>query len=551
MNSNEHLEKPRSLDGALSTFLPIGMGLFGIMAMMISTNQGPGIGGDATIYIKSAENFIHGNGLGLVGPQGEFRLLPYFPPFFSLVISMLGIFGFDLVEGTHWLNMILFGGLITLAGWSTIRITKSWQLSLLFMFFILASPVLIPIYSWAMSEPLCLFLGFLGLVMLYEALGKEETGIVFYGSAVATGLSFLTRYSAAAFIGAGVLGWLLLRSSTWRVRLRDMLAYVLTAGLPMVIWVIYDISQTTTLASRSIENAAEIAWRFGNLWPSLEEVILFWVIPNSWVFTPKYDPRLNHILFIIVATLFFTWFYIVGKKLLTCLDDEYYRNHYRFGVILLTFSLSYLAIISIVYIFTFPPITIYHRMLSPLHVAIMWLVTLLISVTFQLMPHQQKWIKLISMTLVFMVVWYGWRTTRIVQQNYAVGFGYTAPDWRSSETINQVRDLSKDTLIITNEQNAVLFLTDRPAYPMKEIYRVEPLSVFFSFGQGDLESDETQRMFREGAALVLFNSIQRQMGDLYGDLADDRIQKLTEGLYKAYEGKDGSIYYIDEQASLQ
>jgi hypothetical protein len=315
--------------------------------------------------------------------------------------------------------------------------------------------------------------------------------------------------------------------------------------------VIYDISQTTTLASRSIENAAEIAWRFGNLWPSLEEVILFWVIPNSWVFTPKYDPRVNHGLFFILVSLFLTWFYVVGKKLLTCLDDEYYRNHYRFGVILLLFSFAYLAIISLVYIFTFPPITIYHRMLSPLHVSMMWLLTLLISVTFKLMPHQQKWIKVITIGLVFMVGWYGWRTTRIVQQNYTVGFGYTAPEWRTSETIDRVKRISRDTLIITNEQNAVLFLTDRPAYPMKEIYRVEPLSVFFSFGQGDLESDETQRMFREGAALVLFNSIQRQMGDLYGDLADDRIQKLTDGLYKAYEGKDGSIYYIDEQASRQ
>ena len=43
--------------------------------------------------------------------------------------------------------------------------------------------------------------------------------------------------------------------------------------------------------------------------------------------------------------------------------------------------------------------------------------------------------------------------------------------------------------------------------------------------RGGVESDENQRLFREeGAALVLFNSIFRQMSELYGEQAPQRVE---------------------------
>ncbi|NMC81162.1 MAG: hypothetical protein GYA59_17520, partial [Chloroflexi bacterium] len=67
--------------------LLLAVALLGVWVLLLSTHWGPGIGGDATIYITSARNLLEGRGLGLIGPRGEFRLLPYFPPFFSLVLS--------------------------------------------------------------------------------------------------------------------------------------------------------------------------------------------------------------------------------------------------------------------------------------------------------------------------------------------------------------------------------------------------------------------------------------------------------------------------------
>ena len=64
--------------------------------LFISMVQGPGVGGDATIYITSARNLLEGNGLGLINAAGEFRLIPYFPPFYSLVLAFFGLFAIGL-----------------------------------------------------------------------------------------------------------------------------------------------------------------------------------------------------------------------------------------------------------------------------------------------------------------------------------------------------------------------------------------------------------------------------------------------------------------------
>jgi hypothetical protein len=108
-----------------------GAAVLGMALLVVATRLGPGVGGDATIYINSAQNLLKGAGLGLVGPRGEFRLLPYFPPFFSLVLSFLGLFRVDLVAAARWLNILCFGGSVWLAGFMLWKATRSLLFSLL------------------------------------------------------------------------------------------------------------------------------------------------------------------------------------------------------------------------------------------------------------------------------------------------------------------------------------------------------------------------------------------------------------------------------------
>ncbi len=148
--------------------------LIGIALVAYSTVLGPGIGGDATIYITAARNFISGKGLGLIEADGAFRLLPYFPPGFPLLLSLFGLTGIDMIVIARWLNILLFGGLVFLFGRILIssgcKPILAWLGSLLIAF----SPVLVPVSSWAMSEPLALLTGFASLGLLIRFLADEK-----------------------------------------------------------------------------------------------------------------------------------------------------------------------------------------------------------------------------------------------------------------------------------------------------------------------------------------------------------------------------------------
>ena len=142
-----------------------------------------------------------------------------------------------------------------------------------------------------------------------------------------------------------------------------------------------------------------------------------------------------------------------------------------------------------------------------------------------------------------LIVWSGWRSVRIVRQNYDTGLGYTSPAWQQSETVQAVRTLPADQPIVTNEVTAVLFLTGRRAYTFQEIYRDRPLPVFTRYGDGDLTADTGQQLFRQGRApLVLFDTAAGQLQSIYDDQTPARLSALTAGLTQLFRGSDGAIY---------
>lgn len=526
----------------LVQLLLLAVAAFGMLVMLRSTHWGPGIGGDATIYITSARNLLDGRGLGLIGPRGEFRLLPYFPPFFPLVLSAAGALGLDLVKAAQGLNVLLFGALIWLVGTVTYGVSRSALFALLAALVLLVSPVLIPVYSWAMSEPLALFLGFGGLALLLGFLQNPGRRGLLVASAVLTGLSAATRYSSIAFVGAGALGVLLLDGRRWRARLAQAAAYLAVGILLVALWMAYDLSQTATVSSRSLE--AGMAQRLANLWPALHQVFLFWFIPDSWISDPPYPALINTVMMYGLFVVFLVWLALALWRKARRSPAGFSDSEGHLLILLSLFMIAYLAVVAVVYITTYPPITIGSRMLSPVHAADMWLIVALTSQSLKLWPNQRRLQPALVLSLALLIVWYGWRSARIVQQNYELGLGYTSLAWQHSQTIAAVRQLPETTLIVTNEENAVFFLTGHRSYPLAEIYRDRPLETFTAYGEGDLTQDEAQRLFRrEGAALVLFDSIYSQLESLYGERTAERVASLVRGLEMSFQGEDGAIYY--------
>jgi len=519
------------------------LAVLGVGVMFFNTHWGPGIGGDSTIYLTSAKDLISGRGLGLINADGNFRLIPYFPPFFPLILAFFGLLNLDMVTAAQWMNNLLFGGIIWLSGFVIYRSLNSAVYAFLASFLVFASPALIPVFSWVMSEPLSMFLGFLSLALLIQYFVQPNKLIILILSSALVGLSLLTRYTSVSYLGTGLIGIILFLDKSIRDRLKDCLTYLFVGIIPMIIWVAIDLNQTATVSSRSLESGTGMVNRIMSLFPSFRQSLLFWLVPDSWVYSPKYPVEINQFLPVAALILFLIWFGIVfGKYVKIKKGDR--GNHFRLWVLLGIFCVIYFSVIVLVNILTYPPITINSRMISPVYVAVLWL-TIILAYNTEKNWARHRWLKvLMPVGISLVIVWYGWASFNITRQNYKQGLGFLSLEWQLSPTIQAIKALPTETILITNQEMAVLFLTGRVSYPFREAYQTIPSETFSSYGDGDLENDKPQYLFREkGAALVLFDTLYDDLAGLYGERTRERVTHLIEGLIISFKGNDGAIYF--------
>ncbi len=523
-----------------------GLAFLCVLAVVIlcnSMHQGVGVGGDSTIYMFSARNLTDGKGLGLITANGTFRFLPYFPPLYPLLLAGMSSLGFDMVASAGALNILFFVATVVLAGWLLKWAGAGLWYGWLAAAFMLVSPVLIPVFSWAMSEPLAIFLGLLSFVLLAKTLDAINHKQLLIISAVLAGASVVTRYSSAAFLATGFLAVLLLTGGRWRRRLRDLLLFGIPGSFPLLVWLIIDLKMTSAISSRSFLDLADVPGRLAAFFPALNKVIQFWFIPESWIHKPPYPMLFNQIMAPVAAIVTGLWVFWLGEKTRgvtrTC-EQRLLKTMW----LLVFFLVLYVLITAMVFLMTYPPITIGSRMYSPMHVAWILLVVVMAALTTMERRIPRLGAGLIQVMLVVFIAWWGWRSSRIVAQNREDGMGFTSIAWRTSETVSAVRSIKSDVPLITNEEMAILFLTGRASYPLAEIYLDKPLTTFHRFGDGEMDGEQDQAAFKNfGGALVLFDSIELQLEGLYGEKTHARIHSLVDGLCRFFKGEDGSIYY--------
>ncbi len=529
--------------------------VFGLLLLNLSTTLGMGVGGDATIYITSARNLLAGNGLGLINPDGVFRLIPYFPPFYPLTLALFGLSGIDITVIAKFLNVLFFVFTIFAVSSWVAEVSRSALNGFMAGLLIALSPVLIPAYSWAMSEPLCILCGTLGLILLERYLARGKA-IHLWGSAILCGLSFLTRYSAAAYLGAGVVMLLFFRRSALKTRLADAVRFGLAAVLPMAVWMVYDVLKTDTLASRSMLQGRNLLTELTRFSDQLKPILLQWVVPDSWIDTPPYPVFFNDLLIFVIiafilgslaaACLRFARMKDSAKEIVESRELELLSTRLSNMTILLTgFILAYTLVILIVSLTTYPPITIGARMFTPVHVAFLWLLAILFVRIWQ---GNRRVLKGIALA-VFMgfAGFYGLRSWRIARQNAMDGLGYNSYHWQHSEIVAWLREhIDSGQQLVTNEETALLYLLDRSSWPMQEVYVSEPDKDFYAYENGTpAANDEGRTVFQNGEALlVVFDSFEDQMRDIYGADTEKRIEALFKNLTIIIDGDDGIIYSL-------
>lgn len=477
------------------------------------------------------------------------------------------------------MNLALFVGTIWIMGEFVYRATRSSLFTTLAGLALALSPVLIPVHSWAMSEPLSIFLGFLGLLLLFMYLLNEKdlSGIMdgvkagcmvasgrkggelnhpysvsnwllLIGSGFATGLATLTRYGSIAFVITGIFCVLLFSPRRWKQRMLDVLLYSFLGFVPVAVWMIFDLVQTNAVSQRSILAGTTILERAVQLWPLMQrEVFLFWLVPESWIYAPRYPMILNQVIVPLALVVLVLWTILVFLVLRRHSPSRVLTEKRIALSIMWLFVIVYIFVMAVVYLTTYPPITIGSRMFAPIHIAVLSIVCILIDLSLTIWKNPLRLKSFFVCILVIFIGIYGFRSARIVRYNFENGLGFNSVSWQTSETVNAVKALPEDIIIVTNEETALLYLLGRASYPLAEIYRETPLQSFTSYGNGDLTGDKAQQYFRKGAALVLFDSIDDQLQSLYGDRTDERISSLVNGLHRAFRGSDGGIFYYSAQ----
>jgi hypothetical protein len=508
--------------------------IFGACVIVYSTKNNPWGFTDSIAYLVSARNLANGTGLGYHHPNGSFRFLTHYPPFYPLVLSAMDVLGMQVIDAARLLDILLFPATLVLVALIFYRFSRMPHLGLAVAVLLFSFEPMLLMAASAMSEPLFVFLPLAsGLCLLLHLEHGGNRWLVM--SALLTSASALTRYIGAAWIVTGIISLLLFSQEDWRTRLRPAARFLLISAVPVLLWFVWVYAfADKTVGGRTINfNLADLFDQLEPFRGLVVTTIWRWLPFQSVIGRVRYIWRVVALLALVVVSITASLRANRGGR-----GTESHISDFHVFSIFGIFSAAHLILLMLIYSFSSPTPDIDNRILLPLFVSLaisfyagasLWIETFGRKRRLAWMP----WL------LVLASVWgYLPESYRSVLQRpeYA---GLTSRYWQESPIIAEARRLPSDAVIISNQPEVILMWADRPAY------RFGGFSPDFvesdSFYGSDL-NDPAQKLFREGNAfLVVTNDFYPTSLQSEG-LTAERQVLLFKGLdvYKRFE--DGTIH---------
>ncbi len=504
----------------IAVLLLIILAVGGAALILYATEIGPWAYSDSTAYLVTAKNINEGRGIVLQNPEGEFELIPLHPPLFPLAVSLPMAFGVSALQSSRWLNAILFGLTIFLAGWSTFTFTRSYWLAGGAVSLILLSYSPVRAYSGAMSEGLFLFLAFSSLFLLAYALtGKIHSIHWIVLSGVLSGLAILARYTGLALLVVGPFMILVCGSPVIKSRLKQILAFLAPGLFFPALWVVPLFLSTHTFGNRPVGDLTNILPKFRQYFQSFMDVV------GSWL---PFFYRGNHILsptwkLILAGTIgigVIIAAYVVLRRRKQMLNEN---GLLTWGLTLLVFIAAYIALHLGAYTSASTQPDVDERLLLPIFIASALLLPVVFAFTSRLIkPHWLGGIAFVALALI--TVWYFHAKLQdylFLMNHY--GVGYTSKRWNENPIFDQIMDLDENQPLSSNVPGLVLFYTGR--FPDN----IERSTMPKSYDM-DLPADH---------GLVLFNlEGQQALGSAY----DSVVATARERYRIYYEDNEGTIF---------
>ena len=486
------------------------------------TPYGVGVSSDSILYLGGAENIRRGLGWSRLSGGGTIEAITHFPPLYSLLVAGYSGLRGDGLTGARELDAGLFAGLVLAVGLGVMAVGGGRTQALIVALVVAVSPILIPLYTWAVPEPLFLVLGFLALVGLTLGLRHDRAGWFFAAGSLAA-LAYLTRYIGIALIATGVV--LVLARPGWDRRKKGsrLLFFLLPALIPVLLLSVRNFALAGTMTNRTV------AWHPIGLtkWKSPLGLIWGWLLPYEFTY-----PALLVTLAVAGALLVVLGFFLLRRR--AALADsvrEWLRRPSLSGTAL-AYAVVYSVSVGFSLFFFDAATPVDDRIAAPVYLSVVLAAAGGAAVAF---GNRTASIATRAEVVVFVaLLWisYVQRSFDLRLELREDGQGFSSRGWHASATAKAAGRLPSETLLYTNNPEALYFLTGLGSFRLPA--QTDSVTLRSNNVSAPLERIRA-RLMAEAGAVVMFGGAEAQREWGY-------LEPLLSTLVLAESTSDGRIY---------
>jgi 4-amino-4-deoxy-L-arabinose transferase-like glycosyltransferase len=457
------------------------LGVIGVAIIVYTTNWGIGLfGRDSFNYISAARNLAKGLGYVFFLDNNTVAPITHYPPLLSIILAVFEFVGVDALVTVRYLNALLFGLSAMLTGILIYRATKSEGFSLLGTVLFLSVVVFIELHSWALSEPLFLFLTLLGFLLFDKYINRKKLATLF-GLSVVLGLCFLTRYVGIANIATITLVTMVVGKSKVKRRLFDSAVIVAVSVTPVLLWTYRNYTLTQTINNRNI-----------GLYPPVQKNLIStfhtfftWYLPEKAVIGFE---RYYFYLLVVLGISIVVLIYRFRKHSIVIDLIQSIKHVHPLNLVYICYIAIYTGVIFFSKTFIDPGTGMSDRIFSPV-----LLVSILLAVNW--LSHIWRSAHTIGRLLaillsVYLFAFFISSSVATVPKLHENGLGLGKKSLQNSETMHLLSELAKDKDIYSNDPFAVYFYTGqrgfrRSAFSPDIIQDDEVIIAIFGASEGE------------------------------------------------------------------
>ena len=498
-----------------------------IFIFLKSTPSGVGLVSDSVNYLNGARMISEGRGYARLSGNQSVKPITNFPPLYSIILSGFLFAGLDAAAAAWWVALIFYLlNLITIVILIGSVSDNRWVGLLGGILFLVSKPFLY-FQVFAMSESVFFFTTLWSFFFLWRGLDRDRAFDWLMSGAFA-GWAFLTRYAGAASLGAALAAILMI--APCQVRKFRALGQCLLGALP---WMAGWLVRNQLVAGNTMNRATGVhLLGFDDFQTG---VLIFWKWLNPLRYGELTAPvpwmRVGVLLFAVLAAA-----YCLAGWILTLRGREI-PDRLRFVWAGLVYCFGYLALVYLTISFLDASVNIEERILYPL-----WMVLPLIAIVLsvEIFSKTSAFVRAVPILIwgIFTVI-FASETAVFVPKFSSLQYGWAWSGWRDSPAMNLIQSLPAETVIYSNQQEAVSFWTGRGSYALLD--PIDPSSDAERPGYAETQTEIRRQVLSGEAILVFF-----QVGDWLDPAGGENwVTRLTEGLPVIYQ--DESEWVIGTQ----